>query len=202
VAPTVQSDLYATGALLGALLLGSLRAMATRTPEPDDPPELALAHALLRPDPAERPSIDVVLAILRARVADVRDLGAAGPSESGVHPARRESRQRTLGRGVEITAAETWSEDRLDALCEASNPWLQPILDRAERTLVLAPWPEGSASLEGAEVSAWRELLPPMAFEFEDDDLTRAVDARLRPSSLVRTPSGQWMIALDDLLTR
>lgn len=203
-APTTASDLYAVGALLDALLWGRLRgreSIAVELPDPDTP-EHELARALLAEDPDARPTIEEVLAILRRGVADVRDLGGhASSSMLGEQP-RRDRASRDLESGIVVDVAETWTDALLDALCGCGNPWLQPILDRDGRRLVLAPWPEGCSTLSEQGAPHWSRLLPPDAVDYEVPELREAVVGRLRPAALVRTPSGAWMIALDDLLQR
>ena len=203
--PTVQSDLYAVGALFAGLLLGTMqggRSLGPAAPtDGSEPVELGLARRLLSPDPEARPSVGEVLDTLRAPIADVRDLGTLA-LEPDTRSNTRTDSGRASQRGVEVVVAESWSDERLDALCSASHPWLQPILDRAGRQLVLAPWPDGSRALDEEASARWRALLPDEALEMDDADLRTEIEERLRPSSLVATPSGQWMLALDDLLTR
>lgn len=195
--PTVASDLYAVGVLLGALLLGSL---TDALPE-DGPPELALARRLTTADPAHRPSGAAALAELRRTVADVRDLERAAQrtqTPAGVSeptgPRRAE--------GLSVTIAPSWDDAVLDALCAEGNPWWQPILDRSEKTIVVAPWPEGSRALDGSTPDVeWRRLVPAGALDVQEPRLKEALVSRLRASSLVATPSGSWMLALDDLLS-
>ena len=196
--PTVASDLYAVGVLLQWLLDGDLRA-----PLPDDPsPEDTLARALQADAPELRPSAADALEILRAPVADVHELGGAAGSMSGatLHPPR-ESTSGPAASGVVVDVAETWTDALLDALCQHVHPWLQPILDREARRITLAPWPEGCAALDDG-VEGFADLLDPQALALSTPGLETAVRERLRPSSLVRTPAGAWMLALDDLLSR
>lgn len=193
--PTVSSDLYAVGVLLGWLLDGEASADPPMEPTAED----TLARALQDPDPQARPTAAEALKILRAPVADVHELGgsnttmqvaAAGPRASAF-----------AARGVVIDAAESWSDELLDALCEHVNPWLQPILDREAQRVTLAAWPEGCAALDET-VDNWHELLDARALQLATPGLEAAVRDRLRATSLVRTPAGEWMLALDDLLTR
>ena len=104
--------------------------------------------------------------------------------------------------GVAVEAAASWSDALVDALCAGANPWCQPVLDRAGRRIVLAPWPAGSRTLGADAPPGWTELLPASALVFDDPALAEAIADRLRPESLVCTPSGAWMLALDDLLAR
>jgi tetratricopeptide (TPR) repeat protein len=207
--PTVESDLYSIGALLGALLVGGLNEFAQLLSEPPDaelagsawPSELALARALCATEPRLRPTSHAALERLRAPVADVRelDLRPDGSTTTGrlIEEAVHESTE-----GVVVEAAPSWPDALVDALCAAANPWYQPVLDRTGRRIVLAPWPVGCRSLGDDAPEAWRELVPAAALLLEDPSLVDAIEERLRPSSLVHTPANAWMLALDDLLAR
>jgi serine/threonine protein kinase len=195
--PTARSDLYAAGVLLHALLVGRLES-------PQEAAEIGSAErsliaALTAEDPEARPFAGEVLAQLRAPVADVRHLGAK--PEAGASRSSTETIPGALLVGVEVTAAESWTPALLEALCAASNPWMQPILDRqGPRTLVLAPWPEQARGLDDA-VDGWRSLVPQAALDLPEP-LREAIEARLRPRSVVVTAGGERMLALDDLLSR
>ncbi len=194
-APTIESDLFALGALLAALVLGRFDSADDEL----DTPELALARALRDPDPRARPSAAQVLAQLRAPVAHVRELEAVAPHEEASAGPTIE-----LGRGqpsLAVEAAPSWSDTELDALCSADNPWWQPILDRQGRRLVLAAWPAGCRALGDAAPPSWRALVPEAAWP-KDELLHAAIEQRLSPTTLVATPDGEWMLALDDLLAR
>ena len=197
-APTVASDLFAVGVLLQWLLDGDLQA-----PPPEDPsPEDMIARALQAEDPAQRPSAQEALAILRAPVADVHELGGASSSmTAGAALSESESPSWLAASGIVLDVADTWTDAELDALSQNVFPWLQPILDREGRRFTLAAWPEGCAAL-GDDVENFTALLHPQALALSTPGLEAAVRQRLQPSSLVRTPSGDWMIALDDLLAR
>lgn len=194
---TIAGDLYAAGALLRALLSGSLRADLLAGVES---PALAVADALQAEDPNERPDASTAVRWLRAPVADVHQLETdasvvAAASRSSSHAAMVR-----LADGVEITVADTWTDEALAALCERPSPWWQPILDRIDRTLVLAPWPEGSVAID-ADEPKWLDLVPKEAL-VGPPQVVDAIAARLRPQSLVATPSRAIMLALDDVLTR
>lgn len=196
--PTVASDLYAMGVLLGALLLGTLSDAL-----PDDAtPELQLARRLTDTDPARRPSGAAALAELRRTVADVRELRrTSGPNTMAAVTTEQAAPE--LAGGLTVEAHQSWDDALLDALCEAGNPWWQPILDRSERTLVVAPWPKGSKNLAATTPDAdWRRIIPAGALQLDSDTLRDALTARLAATALVATPSGSWMLALDDLLSR
>ena len=153
-APTAQSDRYAAGALLRALLVGRLTATAE---EASGTPELDLATELMHPDPEQRPLLAEALKTLRRPIADIRDLERQAPSDSITGRILRDAAERTLEAGIKVTTSETWSDDALDALCRSPSPWMQPVLDRSERTLVLAPWPVGSRSMPSDAGSRWRD---------------------------------------------
>ncbi|MBV1862634.1 MAG: hypothetical protein KUG77_29705, partial [Nannocystaceae bacterium] len=196
--PTVRSDLFAVGVLLQWLLDGDLQAPAPEEPAPED----TLARALQAEDPAQRPDAESALEILTARVADIHELGgAAGSLTTGAIVSPGDSRSMFVGEGIIVEVAETWTEPELDALCQHVHPWLQPILDREGRRLTLAAWPQGSAAL-GEDVEHFVDLLDDEALALSTPGLEAAVRQRLQPSSLVRTPAGSWMLALDDLLSR
>lgn len=196
--PTVQSDLFAVGVLLQWLLDGDLQTTPPEEPTPED----AIARALQHDDPAQRPDADAALEVLRAPVADVHELGgAAGSMTAGTVSPPGESSSSLMSGGIVVDAAETWTEPELDALCQHVHPWLQPILDREGRRLTLAAWPDGSAALD-RDVEHFADLLDDQALALSTPGLEAAIRERLQPSSLVRTPSGSWMLALDDLLSR
>jgi hypothetical protein len=203
--PTVPSDMYAVGTLLLSLVHGTIASgaiLAAEAVPAAASTEIGLARALVDPDPRARPDALTVLAALRAPVADVRELEPGRPGDStaaGRVPAGRG--ERALEHGVVVMVAESWSDSELDALCGSATPWMQPILDRDDRRVVLAPWPEGSVALGPHPEQQWRALVVDDALDLPEDVLA-AVRTRLRPDSLVRTPSGDWMIALDDLLGR
>jgi len=197
--PTVASDLYAVGVLLGALLLGSL---STSIPE-TDVPELALARQLTQADPSLRPSGASALAELRRTVADIRELERAIPAGPSVTSRSDEPSGPKLAAGIEVTVAESWDEATLEALCNCVNPWWQPILDRVQRRIVVAPWPQGSRVLGASTPDGeWRRVIPQGALSTDNDGLRQALTSRMSASSWVVTPSGAWMLALDDLLSR
>ncbi len=197
-APTVLSDLFAVGVLLQWLLDGELQA-----PPPEEPtPEDRIAQALQSPSPDDRPSAQEALDILRRRVADVHELGGSASSmTAGQSPSAVESPSALLGCGIVVDAAESWTDAELDALSQHVHPWLQPILDREGRRFTLAPWPDGCAALRD-DVETFEDLLDPQALALSTPGLEAAIRERLRPQSLVRTPAGAWMLALDDLITR
>ncbi|MCA9654989.1 MAG: hypothetical protein KC501_34045, partial [Myxococcales bacterium] len=193
--PTAASDLFAVGMLLHAMLVGRLEA-----PGPDDElgeAERQLVAEMTAPDPERRLPAREALARLRAPVADLRELGSTPEA-----PASRSTAEGMIRvqDGIEVVAAESWSPELLDALCAADDPWLQPILDRSDRTVVLAPWPEDARVLDDT-VAGWRGLIPAEALLLPEP-LRDAIEARLRPASVVVTSAGPRMLALDDLLSR
>ena len=190
--PTTASDVYSAAALLLALRLGGLGLDLARLPAP----ERALIADALDLDPARRPDAATLLARLRVRVADARELvpRAALPAVLKVM-----SEQTALGTaGLVVEAAASWSDPELDGLLASDAPRLQPVLDRDGRRIVLAPWPDGCRRLAddadaGGLAGGLAELAAP---------LRAVLLPRLRASAWVRTPGGEWMLALDDLLTR
>jgi hypothetical protein len=191
--PTPASDVYGAAALLVALRLGSLAAGPDRLPAA----ERALVDDALDPDPARRPDAAALLARLRVRVADPRELADAAPDPK--HMSEGPGRELAADAGaLVVDAAPGWSEAELDAVLAADAPRLQSVLDRAGRRVVLAAWPEGCARLaDAADDGPLRGLLAELPAAART-----AVAGRLRPSAWVRTAAGEWMLALDDLLAR
>ncbi|MCH9681944.1 MAG: hypothetical protein K0V04_10960 [Deltaproteobacteria bacterium] len=195
--PTPASDLFAVGTLMHAMLVGRLE------PATEDPRVAAAERELIvgmtAEDPSERLPAPHVLERLRAPVADVRTLNNS-PEAVAARSATDGQLQR-LRAGVEVLADDSWEPERLDQLCATENPWFQPILDRADRMLVLAPWPDHARVLDDA-TDAWRRLVPTDALQLLEPPLREAVELRLRASSVVVTAAGTRMLALDDLLSR
>jgi|GEM_PF-1486837 len=214
-APTQAGDIYMVGALWAALLSGRFVTHERGGGLDELPPsELDELAPLLATDPDARPSAREVLTRLRAPVNDLTELAGAGPSpeESMRGPARIDPR---LGRPIDVIAAESWTDTELDLLCTARNPWLQNILDREGRSFRLAAWPDGCRKLDAD--ARWQGLLDPLALELlnpggepnapEGEDsqganetLRVAVVSRLDGASIVMTPAGEFMLALDRLL--
>jgi hypothetical protein len=200
-APSIESDMFALGALLRALVRGRFDGSDDEDDDDDaDSPELELARALQADEPGARPQASAVLAQLRAPVAHVRELEGAAVGDEPVIAAPIE-----VGRGqpsLSVEAAPSWSDAELDALCGATNPWWQPILDRQARRIVLAAWPTGCRGLGDDARGRWRELVPAAAWPRDSEPLQAAFEQRIAPTTLVRTAGGEWMLALDDLLSR
>ncbi len=198
-APSSAADRYAVGALLAALLRGRLGPL--ELDEAASLPELELAAALCDPQPSRRPELDVALAMLSRPVPHVRELEArASASESVTAP------QPSAGFDDAITleVAASWPDDTLDRLCAASSPWWQPILDRRGRQVVLAAWPAGCRGLP-PDTAIPDDGLPPGAPADAlalPEPVGPALRSRVRAGSWVINPAGQWLLALDDVLSR
>jgi len=63
-------------------------------------------------------------------------------------------------------------------------------------------WPPGSRTIGPDVGEAWRHRIPAEALEDLPDLLRAAIESRLGPTSLVATAADEWMLALDDLLSR
>lgn len=209
--PSQAGDVYMIGTLWAALLAGRFGVTLDELPGPDRD-ELG---SMIAEDPHARPSAREVLQRLRAPISDMSELASGGlhPDDSMRGPTRLDPR---LGRAIDVIADDSWTDLELDLLCTARNPWLQNILDRDGRSFRLAAWPEGCRKLE-PDVR-WQSLLDPQAIEllspggepnaFEDEDsqhanqtLREAVLSRLDSAAIVVTPAGEFMLALDRLLT-
>ncbi len=187
---SAASDVYSVAALLVALRLGSLGADLERL----SASERAVIADALDPDPSRRPDAVTLQHRLRQRVADARELLPLAPMPA----APRASEPGVLAIGVVMDPAPTWTDADLDVLLASDAPRLQPVLDRDLRRVVLAAWPEGCRRLaDDADAGGLASLLVGLA-----PALQATITPRLRASAWVRTPAGEWMLALDDLLTR
>ncbi|NVB42158.1 hypothetical protein G6O69_30325 [Pseudenhygromyxa sp. WMMC2535] len=221
--PTQASDLYMLGALWVALLVGRFGDPIVGLAELPDKEREELVR-WLDPDPSARPSAREALAHLeQAPVSDLAQLVAGQRVEDSARP--RPALDRRLGRAITVQASASWSDEALEALCAARNPWLQNILDRDGRTFQLAAWPEGCRRLEAQ--AKWREQLDPLALsllvpssepnarealqsaapeaavsEAANSALRAEISARLDGEAIVITPAEERMIALDQLLLR
>jgi hypothetical protein len=195
--PTAASDIYGVAALLIALVSGNLAGDAAL--DGVAPDLRALVDDALRADPAQRPDAATLLARLRRRVADVRDLSLATetirqePTVLAEEPA-------LSALGTVVEAAAGWDEPALDALLAADLPALQPVLDRQGRKIALATWPEGCRRL--ADDAPYDRLAPLAILDALPAEAAAAVRTRLSAGAWVVTPAGEWMLALDDLLAR
>ncbi len=189
--PDAASDISSAAALWVALRLGSLGAGLGRLP----PAEQALIADALDPDPTRRPDAPTLLARLRVRVADTRELTPLTPLPA-VPKAMSETGALATA-GVVVLVASGWTDAELDVLLACDAPRLQPVLDRELRRVVLAAWPDGCRRLaDDADDAALSGMLDDLG------DLRTIVMPRMRASSWVLTPAGEWMLALDDLLAR
>ncbi|MDC0674213.1 hypothetical protein [Nannocystis radixulma] len=189
--PTAASDIYSVAALLVALVAGNLGGAA--------PEARALVEDALADDPAKRPDAAALLARMRRRVADLRDLSMS------TEPIRQDPTVMSddsglAGHGVVVEAAPGWDDIALDALLAADVPALQPVLDRQGRRVALAAWPEGCRRL--ADDVPFIQLAPMAIVDALPVEAAAAVRARLTAGAWVVTPAGEWMLALDELLTR
>ena len=192
-APTAASDVYGAAALFVALRTGHLGAGPDRLP----PAEQPLVRDALADDPAARPDSGVLLERLRVRVADVRELADATVPDLSEAPGATSAVAGSL-RGVSLTVHASWTDAELDAVLASDAPRLQPVLDRGGRSVVVAGWPDGCRRLaDGADDRGLHPLLAELP-----EPLRAAVTARLRPTAWVYTPANEWVLALDDLLTR
>jgi len=191
--PTAASDVYGAAALFVALRTGQLGAGPERLP----PAEQPLVRDALEGDPALRPDSTTLLDRLRVPVADVRELADAAATNLSEAPGPIGAVAGSL-RGISVTAAAGWTDAELDAVLASDAPRLQPVLDRGGRTIILAGWPEGCRRLaEAADDRGLHPLLGELP-----EPLRPTIESRLRPTSWVYTPADEWVLALDDLLTR
>lgn len=190
--PTAASDIYGVGALFLALVAGHLGAA-------DIPEARALVEDALADDPSRRPDAPTLLARMRRRVVDVRDLTLGTDFTKQEHAAHADDPAMSAA-GVVVEAAPTWDDLALDALLAADVPAIQPVLDRQDRRIALAAWPEGCRRL--ADDVPFAQLAPLAIIDALPAEAAAAVRARLSAGAWVVTPAGEWMLALDELLTR
>lgn len=193
--PSQASDVFSVGAIYAALLTGSIGEEASELP--DD--ERELITAMTSAIPEQRPTAAEAFARVHVPVPDVSRVAFGGHGLPGESQRGRSPNDTGLGRAVVVTAAESWSDAMLDALCEARDPWLQTVLDRDARTFWLAAWPEGCRTLGASD---WRPLVTNKPFEGLDDELANAIRSRMTGEAAVATPAGEVMIALDQILAR
>lgn len=188
-AATMASDIYSVGALFAALLSGELAGDLSRIGEA----ERALIAAATAERPEDRCDARSLLAALRVRAADARELHAEADELAG---ARTVDDRLGLAGGVVLTAADAWSDAELDALASADHPAIQPILDREGRRFVVAPWPLTCRPAAPGES-------PPHALPGLGGPLAVTIAARQAASTTpvwMRVPGGAWMLSLEALL--
>ncbi len=195
--PTTRSDVYSMCALYLALLVGEHTTMLAASNELPEPTRLLLERGL-DSDPKARPSAAELLAAVRGQVADIRELERKDPSESSSGMRLLDERRIEIP-GIVVEAHSSWDGATIDALIQCDHPLFQPVLDRDNRTLVLASWPEGTRRLD-ARVD-YRKLAPMAQLQELPPEVNRAIAERVAVSSWVVTPGDAWMLALDDLLT-
>jgi len=206
--PTEASDVFSLGRLYGSLVAGDLDYEADKLPAP----VAEVVARMTAADPDNRPRSATLLRELKLPVADMSRI--AGPPVTDAPGAAAARGDGDLGPSAElgiasvnVELADSWTDELLELLCSVRSPHLQPILDRTGRQLALAAWTEGcrvpDADFDWRGLGERSPLARLRALEVEGADaLHRAIAVRMRASSLVRTPGGDWMLALDDLLTR
>lgn len=196
---TTASDVYSVAAIFLALLAGDIS--APRQDGPDG--ELERVAAALSEQPEDRPSAAALLRALRVRAPDARELQPddVHASSSSATWARIEDAG-LAAIGVTITLGPSWPDELIDALLAADHPWMQPVLDRRGRELVLAGWPDGTRRLDARGDGEFAQLVPLRVLESLPDALASAIRTNMSAETWVLTPANQWMLALDELLRR
>ncbi|MCB9701990.1 MAG: hypothetical protein H6711_08860 [Myxococcales bacterium] len=185
---SLASDIYSVGAIFAALLRGGVDGDMEGIGEREE----AIIRAATADDPSARPDARALLGMLRIRAADARELRDEGGPGGPLGDAEDDL---IAGAGLLVAAAASWPDRLVDELAAVDHPWIQPILDRDGRRLVLAPWPTGAS----------RGLPGPAPFgELSglSEELQAAIRGRARPSSWVISAGGACLLALDDLLER
>ncbi|MEZ4451060.1 MAG: hypothetical protein R3B09_16380, partial [Nannocystaceae bacterium] len=185
-AATMASDVYSVGALFAALLAGELGGAPASIAEV----ERAVIAAATAERPEDRCDAGQLLAALRVRAADARELHGALVDAGR---ARIAEERLSLAGGVIVSAAEGWSDEALEQVAIVDHPSVQPILDREGRRFVLAPWPETCRPATAGEET-------PDALSGLGDAAAAAIAARSRARPWVRVPGGAWMLSLERVL--
>ncbi len=197
---TTASDVYSVAAIFVALMTGELGGGLAQLPAG----ERARLERALAEDPEQRPSAAELLRTLRVRAPDARELrpdqGHDSASASSSATWARIENAGLAAVGVTIDIAARWPDELVDALLAHDHPWMQPVLDRRGRELVLAGWPDGTRRLDAK--TEFEQLVPLRALETLPEELARPVRENMSAESWVLTPANEWMLALDELLRR
>jgi serine/threonine protein kinase len=192
--PSPASDMFSVGALYSALLLGSVGGDPEHLPAEEREMIAAMTSAV----PEQRPSALAAFQRVHVPVADVSRVAVGREIDPGESQTGRTAHEVGVGEAVLVTAATSWADGDLDALCRARDPRLQTILDRDGRTFWLASWPEGCRRL-GPDFD-WRDFIGEVAFESLEPEIKSALHGRMVSDAAIKTPAGEWMVALDRLL--
>jgi hypothetical protein len=198
---TAAGDIYSLGRTLVGLLVGRLDVDPSALDLLEDSARDTLV-AMLSDDPAARPSAPLARDRMSARVSDYRELdrpSATGEVDGLIHPGGRAPSEGARSSDTDAITAHPpseFSDADIDALCEAADPWVQPILGRTGRLLRIAPWPEGTMRDVGGDSEGPK--LDPRALASLPEPLQATLRRRGR-AALVRTPAGEWMISLERL---
>lgn len=197
--PSPAADIFAVGKVYAALLSGSLPPDEARIPA--DARAIIESMTALRPE--DRPTAREAATALRVPRSLTHRLASGRHSTLEAATVPTPPSPAPSLQHVKIEAHPSWTETALTEICRCADPYLQPVLDRRDRSFFLAPWPEGCATFE--ETTARSSLLSgelQQALERLPEEARAAIEARLLPCSVVRTPNGARMLALDDLLSR
>jgi len=200
--PTPASDIFSLGQILAALSLGHISVEASALPQ-----ELGrLVTWMTAAAPEDRPTARQVL----AELTTARD--TPPPQLAGRSPSTPDDIGETTSRlpdngpppslaHVVAEAHSSWHDDELEMLCSESHGFMQPIIDRQGRRLLLAAWPTGCSVVDtpsrGDEASSSALL---EAIERLPQALAVALRSRMSDASVVVTPGGSRMLGLDALL--
>lgn len=214
--PTFAGDVFAVAKLFLALWSGTLRA-----PPPDSiPPVPKIITQALTEDPKGRPSLEQLYSSLRAIRFDIAAITQDARNQSTRSDPRHEGlirpQKQAQRAGIPVLCDPSWEDAQIELLCSLSPPHCQTILDRDARTLYLAPWPVGiTRPFRGREATDTENIentenagdagdtentgSPPSLDNFPEA-LRPALQSRSRARHWVRTPAGEWLLALDEIL--
>ncbi len=203
-APTPASDIFSLGRILAALALGQISEEVSGLP-----PQLReLVSSMTSEAPEDRPSARRAMAQLSAARDASASVTTARLTSSVLGPREQTSEVAdpspppSLAHAL-ATAHDSWRDEELEMLCSESHGFMQPILDRQARQFLVARWPHGCAVVDIGERSGEAASRPLFeAIERLPPTLAAALRGRMSHASVVRTPAGDWMLSLDDLLGR